>query len=463
MTKQEAVNDAVGNWQELGLADPRKSQVEFVKSMISAGVLPPGQAMKSACRMVRGALAAGHDEPEEEGNNSPIVLVKERHRLTDTHYVFYPRRGRPFGLKRTVVEEMKRAYANKPNGLGYTINQVCKTFRIGRREFEFVKTELGWTHDQDEFTREEHLELTTEQLLNDREQRSRWLLEQAQKQAELKELRKYAALGRDLEARNEAVRLALQDYEPPKPPQTMKGMNPKRAFVIPIADFHTNKAGDQLGADALTRLIDGLDLRGADVFMVWLGDLFHVDTPKNTTTRGTPQEVETFDPYMGLKRGYQLGLGATGLVEAQRPASVQHIVVSGNHDEMATYHWQITLEALGKDVDSQGSDPLKYARWKDELFLFEHGDGARGDTKTLLLAAHQRFRELLGKTKRTWMWTGHLHHVKQLDVGGSIHHQLPSPAQTDRWHKKNGYESLAAVQAFEYSERGLAKVHWELV
>ena len=160
---------------------------------------------------------------------------------------------------------------------------------------------------------------------------------------------------------------------------------------------------------------------------------------------------------------YSVGLRIQRAV-TERAGGCETVVVQGNHDHMATYHWMLALQELGFAVDAQKGESLKAVRWHDELFVFEHGDGGRGKAENHLLAVTNRFRKLVGQTERTWLFTGHLHHVKQLDVAGAMHIQLTSPEASSRWAKKNQFEGMRGVQAFEFEVgRGMVRQHWSLL
>lgn len=474
-TKQEIVNEAVANWAEQGLPNPEADKYAFIRALRHRGELPGDQPLPSGARMVRGALR-DTDGPAPEAPEDGVVshnVKKQRYRLEalpngDRRYVFFPRKQEPFAVAEQFVQDMKRAYAHKPAGLGWTINQCCKHWRVGRREFEFMKTELGWTHDQDEFTREEHLELETEQLLEDREQRSRWRLEQVAKKQELDELRRLAALGQDQEARDEALRVAMLNYEPPtappKPSAAVRRVSNERLLVVPFSDLHLGAPGTDDALEHMRAFIEDLP-DGMQVLPVWNGDLFHVDTPSFTTTRGTLQERQTNDPYALLAGAYGAVFTAQDMLKQKASEMLETLVLAGNHDEMACYHLKCGLAAAGYPVDNQDGEALKYLVWGDELLLFEHGDGGHGSDKArqLVLAAVQRHREQFAATKRTTVFTGHLHHAKWVDMAGIMHFQLPSPEAHSRWARKNGYEGQRGFQAYEYDRTGgLVRTHWRL-
>jgi hypothetical protein len=475
-TKQEIVNYAVANWADSGLPNPEADKYAFIRALVADGSLPADQPLPSGARMVREALA-GVTEPVPDAPEGGVVsrsVRKQRYRLEalpngDRRYVFFPRNQEPFAIAEQFVQDMKRAYAHKPDGLGWTINRCCTHWRIGRREFEFMRAELGWTHDQDEFTREEHLELETEQLLEDREQRSRWRLEQTAKKQELDELRRLASLGQDLEARDEALRVAMMNYSPPARKEPRRVGAEERLLVVPFSDLHLGAPGTGDVLEHLCEFIRSLP-SGTQVLPVWNGDLFHVDTPSFTTTRGTVQERGAGnDPYKTLELVYGAAFQATDMLAQKAGELLPAVVVAGNHDEMACYHLKLVLKAAGYDVgygvDDQEGEALKYFVWHDELLLFEHGDGGHGRDKArqFVLAAMQRHRQQFATTKRTTVFTGHLHHAKWVDLAGVMHFQLPSPEAHSRWARKNGYEGQRGFQAFEYDKTGgLVKTHWRL-
>lgn len=351
MTKQQLVNKAVENWQQLGLPDPTDNKSEFIRAMVAEGMLPADQPVPSATRMVRNAIRA----------------------------------------------------CSPPNGW----YSLVSTF-----------------------------------------------------DAEIQELERLAELGSDWETRNAALQAAIADFKPlptaaPEPPS-------ERLLVLPLTDLHIGAPGTEEWPAELATFIQSLPADAA-VLPVFNGDIFHVDTPSFTTTKGTPQDRMVVEPFDLIRGSYSAVLRTLERLR-QRFVHVPEVVVThGNHDHMACLHLLAALEALDYPVDAQGGEHLKHHVWNDELLLFEHGDGGRGKAENLLLAAVQRHRAQFAATKRTTLYTGHLHHAKQVDLAGVQHFQLPSPEAHSRWARKNAYEGQRGFQAFEYeADRGLVRTHWRM-
>lgn len=458
-SKYQVVERCVLRWGEYGLPNPKENQMEFVRAMIAEGHLPEGQNLRSAATMVRKALR--QEEPTDDGGPGPFQSASKRHYYDRDHdvYTFFPPKKAAFKAPGPVFREMKQCYSNPPNGLGWTINKVCKHFKINRAKFVFMKTEMGWTHDQDEFTREEHIdpEFGVEEMLDDREQRSRWALEQLARERERKQLQKQAALGVDYTQQLAAARAALGDLETFSAPE--QPTEEDRLVVYPLADYHFEKTvkGDRDKWQTLFRQMSKVT-KGSKALVVVQGDFFHRDTVEGTTSRGTNLRMNVDkDPSPQMKSAY------SGLLTFLRAAAEQHswvdvLIIRGNHDEHSTMHLQaaftVLLENLGikAQIVDPSWDPIKTYQYGEALLVFDHGDSGRGKAEKMLTKTLDDLRGsgVYDSTRRTFLFTGHLHHEIVKAVGQTKCFQLPSPSETDRYHEKSCYGAFREIVAYEF-------------
>lgn len=445
--------------------EPIDNQFGFLRAAIEAGHLPAGN-LRSYAIVLRGLLA--EDQSPSDASNKvkeyPRVMRRYHRRWTLTEgedgkrtYIFYSKS--PFTIHETDIEDMKRGYANKPLGLGFTINQVCKQFGISRKDFMFVKTQLGWSKDQDEFTAEEHLDLSTDQLLEDREQRSRWLLEQEAMKREyvdaLEKARKYdVAIGR-----YEGVK--FDSYAPPKHVTDAQDF-----LVFPMADFHFEDEHDARNkVDQACALLDEA-LEGRTtvprLLLVFQGDWFNFDTYGKTTTRGTVVGSE-HARYM-VNCAYW---GAAAILDYVKTklVNLEVLVVAGNHDRMQTYNLYQWIQArIGKNPDFlQGPKSMELAMYEfgDIQLLFEHGDGARGNLDRIIQKATDLYGVKPGQKR--YLYTGHLHHAKFVDQGGVLCFQLTAPKdllKQNEYEEKECYVSQRGMKIDAYNAKGIANTFW---
>ena len=180
LSKREHIRELVFAALDEGtLPNPRASAQDYARHLIDAGETDCPQP--SAARYVRMSVQDYDEAPEED---APSILSDIQHRSShdeenDVYSFWPPGNRRPFQIAGSDLRQMKRQYSNPPMGEGLTINALCQAWGLPRDVFKFIARERGWTHDQDEFTSEEHAGQTTAELLRDREMRSRGELHRA--------------------------------------------------------------------------------------------------------------------------------------------------------------------------------------------------------------------------------------------------------------------------------------------
>jgi hypothetical protein len=375
-------------------------------------------------------------------------------------YTANPRNAPSFRVGGAVVREMKRSYAHKPHGLGWTINQVCRHFRIGRPEFQFLKTQLGWSHDQDEYTREEHMALDTAALLDDREQRSRWELEQAAKdKARAQDAADAAAYRRYVEPLEKAVAL----YQPGALNMACEDHTDMVA-VMAMPDIHITECEDDMRAKldgVMGMLARAQEMGVRKLFLAFQGDWFNADTYAGTTTRGT-QVTHTDTMRQMVQNAVYMAVevlrGAMHLFD-----EVGYGILAGNHDRVLSYAMEAHFDALVPrnkvgtliSIVPGESFALRIGRG---LSYFDHGDGGRGKPDILINQARQACWGFLSEIEYEYLTTGHLHHELVRDVMGVRCKQLPAPKGWRKlphaWEAKMGYHSLHGFDLDIYTGDG---------
>lgn len=187
-------------------------------------------------------------------------------------------------------------------------------------------------------------------------------------------------------------------------------------------------------------------------------DFFHVDSPKNETTNGTPQDTD--GRYHKIIEVGELAL--IWAIEACRMvAPVEIVHVPGNHDKIASWHacrtlWGRFYSCPDVKVDFEPKT-RKYIAYGKTLIGFTHGcdektDGLKGvmSDEVPQLWAASRYRE--------WH-RGHMHRAKSFQynpvdtVDGIRIRDLQSLSGRDAWHYLKGYAGgKRAAEAFLYSK-----------
>lgn len=427
--------------------DPRNSAADFARYLIAEGLT--GCPLPSASRYVRFALQDWHESITAE---TPSIIGNVERRYShdeenDLYSFWPPGQRRPFAISGEDIRAMKRQYSNPPMGEGLTVNQLCQAWGLSRDLFVFIKRELGWTHDQDEFTAEEHASQTAQEMLRDREMRSRGELHRAAAKAQHERVKADAAKWRRfhdsiLEEVRDSLAAPIRLGELALPSD---GSN--RLAIISPSDLHIGKLDiNDRPADTYNAVIETTreiaamaSDAGARRAVLLLGnDWGHVDTPARTTTRGTPQDSQS------LRRVVRESVvTARDLVlEVVRWFDeVELRVVPSNHSKTGDLWMVEVLAAMFSDhhgiVAHMDTSERQYMRHGCSLIGFEHGDGAKEADLGAIMA--REMPQDWGQTTYRYWHIGHMHHLRERDVGGAVVCMAPSLSTTDRWHDKNGY------------------------
>lgn len=188
-------------------------------------------------------------------------------------------------------------------------------------------------------------------------------------------------------------------------------------------------------------------------------DFINVDTPANTTTKGTFQNggissYELFD--MGLKLQLQ-----SLLTLREKYNEIEVVLVKGNHANQLEYALFRALQQrfIGDDTISFKDDykEVQAIKMGNTSLFMTHGDS---NYKRIVESMGKEFHKIYGETEHRYILLGHLHHKQKLDeLNGFTVYRLSSPSGIDRWHYKERYLSQAGQEIFTFSkEKGLTDV-----
>jgi hypothetical protein len=224
--------------------------------------------------------------------------------------------------------------------------------------------------------------------------------------------------------------------------------------------------------DALMQRATGLAVE--EILLPLGNDFFHVDTPENTTTAGTRQDVDS----RWQKTFRRMKNTIVKKVEQLRQiAPVKIVIIPGNHDQSKMFFFGDTLESWFRNaanVTIDNTPPLrKYHNFGINLIGWSHGDKEKFLNYPMLMAheAKQAFAR-----SRVYEWhLGHLHkreekrrtlnktgpaiqdRVMTDTIDGVTIRRVPSLGGTDAWHHAMGYcNSPRQADLFLWSkDRGL--------
>lgn len=265
----------------------------------------------------------------------------------------------------------------------------------------------------------------------------------------------------------DAIIKEMENYIPKYPEIKREKISEGHLLVIDPADIHIGKlctafeTGDSYNTEiAVTRVLSGINgilnkVIGFNIDKILLvigNDILHIDTPKRTTTSGTPQDTDGmwYDNFLTAKSLY------VKVIELLLP--IADVVVHydpSNHDYTNGFFLADCLSTwfrTSKNVTFETSiSHRKYFRYYTNLIGTTHGDGAKESDLPLLMAQESKD---WSECKHRYIYTHHIHHKKSKDYGSVCVESLRSPSGTDSWHHRNGYQHQPkAVEAFIHSKQ----------
>ena len=260
----------------------------------------------------------------------------------------------------------------------------------------------------------------------------------------------------------------LKEYSPEYPTIKRPKQIDGHLFFCCPSDLHIGKlcksfvSGEEYNSQiAVLRALEGV--RGCiekakgfhidKVVFLLSGDLLHVDNLRNTTTAGTPQDVDGLfsDNFLLAKR-----LMVEIIELLMQLADVHVMYTSGNHDHISGFLMAQILQThfrKSKNITWDISLQMrKYYRYNETLIGSCHGDKVKWGLLPMLMADESRD---WSDTKYRYMFTQHVHHKVTNDFIGVTLESLRSPSEADSWHHKSGYQSSnnKAIESFIFHKQ----------
>jgi len=238
---------------------------------------------------------------------------------------------------------------------------------------------------------------------------------------------------------------------------------------IIITDTHlgsdANHSPEQRLIKAITDTLNKIGKRVFDkTYLVLLGDIFHYDTQKKTTTAGTIVTTNGMTPY----QVFDLGLSTLIQVinDLVSVSEVEVIFIPGNHDYLSSYTLVKSIEAYFKDLHGvsfdTGHKSRKYRVMGNSLIGWMHGDMPKSRASNWLQV---EAREEWGQVKYSEIHSGNFHSQHGKEDGGIILRYVPGLTDIDEWHYDNGYVgAVRSLVSFVWNkEKGLSEIWYSNV
>lgn len=254
----------------------------------------------------------------------------------------------------------------------------------------------------------------------------------------------------------------LQNFSPEFPVIKRSASQEGHLLVIDPADVHIGKlamafeTGDEYNTKiAVERVLKGvqgiLDKTSGfnidQILFIGGNDILHIDTPKRTTTSGTPQDTDGMW-YSNFLIAKQLYIDV--LMMLIPVADVHFTFNPSNHDYTNGFFLADVIKTYFKDCKNITFDcsiaHRKYYKYYNNLIGTTHGDGARQGDLPLLMAHESKD---WSDCKHRYIYTHHVHHKTAKDHIGVTIESLRSPSASDSWHSRNGYTGVPkAIEGF---------------
>lgn len=255
----------------------------------------------------------------------------------------------------------------------------------------------------------------------------------------------------------------MQSYAPVYPTIKREPVKDGHLLVIDPADVHIGKlatafeSGEDYNSEiAVQRVREGVEgilckSHGFNIDKIVLiigNDILHIDTPKRTTTSGTPQDTDGmwYENFLKAKNIY------VEVIEKLITVSDVHVIYNpSNHDYTNGFFLADVVRTWFKNAPNVTFDTSiahrKYFKYGKNLVGSTHGDGAKFQDLPLLMATESPSE--WSETKHRYMYTHHVHHKMSKDFVGVTVESLRSPSGTDSWHHRKGYQHAPkAIEGF---------------
>lgn len=253
-----------------------------------------------------------------------------------------------------------------------------------------------------------------------------------------------------------------------KPVTAPKEVNEDYCAQYLVGDHHFGMLADsdtklddadwdvKIATKVLVNAVDRLSSRVGNAHtgvLVNVGDLFHADSSANTTTAGTPVDVDTRIGKTFKLAGRLFQTIIDKMLEVHQEVVV--INVRGNHDSDMACHLSSCLELL-YDREPRVNVLKNYSKflhweWENNLFVYHHGDRVKHEQ--ILQAVVTNLDAEWSRCKHRYCHMGHIHHQMSKEIGTMIFEHFSSLTATDQWHSDSGYGANRSMTAIVYHKK----------
>jgi hypothetical protein len=266
-----------------------------------------------------------------------------------------------------------------------------------------------------------------------------------------------------MESIGEELIKQMREYAPSYPKITREKVSDPHLLVVDPADVHIGKlarsfeTGEDYDSEiAVQRVREGVKgiidksygFNIDKILLVIGNDILHIDTPKRTTTSGTPQDTDGmwYENFLKAKSIY------VEVIETLLNIADVHVTFNpSNHDYTNGFFLADVIKTWFKNLPNVSFDTSiahrKYFMYGNNLIGTTHGDGAKLADLGSLMSIEAR--DHWSEATHRYIYTHHFHHKIAKDYINVTVESLRSPSAADSWHHRNGYQHAPkAIEGF---------------
>lgn len=274
----------------------------------------------------------------------------------------------------------------------------------------------------------------------------------------------------------EEFKKEIQKYFWPDIAEVIEQIDSELCAVISMQDLHLDKitlvseTGNYTDVDSnIKKALGGfkqilkstMSYKPSKVIFIVGSDAFNANDSRNTTVKGTPQDVHYgwHEQFMKIYNFYRHCIDLILLEGAQ----CHVVVVEGNHDaDKCFYLGQllgVTYENNSTVTIDNSRSQRKYFEWGETLLGFAHGDKEKKYINTLPMTMFIENKDKMHKIKYSEILLGDIHHGEKYqtlttkDFKGCTIRFLRAVSEVGRWELSEGYVGIPkSMDSFVYSK-----------
>jgi hypothetical protein len=251
----------------------------------------------------------------------------------------------------------------------------------------------------------------------------------------------------------EAIKDALADMTPRGYIQPAENLPQDLCNFIPLCDLHVGgEYGDpdylSVVHDSITRLVSGIP-KAKKAVLLDMGDLLDANDHHGLTpASGNECDVIRENHLKNTVDAINIMRHAIELL-AQSHEEVEVHLLRGNHDETAYIGVMVALAIHYKDTPHVNvvlsDDNFRVIEWGKCGVFPHHGDKAKWETLKDVFA--DQFCDAWTRAKFwRFVWTAHVHHDKQRELGGAVGEHFRTLAKPNNWAQMKGLFARGSIQ-----------------